>query len=172
MKKQLLAILMGSVLVASSGIAGAADDLEFESELSGAQEVTDPPGGVDSGGEGQITADFDDGLTKVRVRLRVGGLEGDFTRAHFHCARAGRNGPIAFGLVDPGSCSFGKGRIRCTLRNDDLTDVANNCQEAIGRPVNNIAALAFAMRDGLIYFNLHTSKFPGGELRGQMLPDN
>jgi len=170
MKKRLLAILMGSALIASSGMARAVDDLEFEAELSGAQEVTDPAGGVDSDGEGKVKADFDGGLTEVKVRLSVEDLMGGFTRAHFHCGIAGQNGPIAFGLVDPGPCSFDGGRIRCTLTNSDVTP--NDCETSIGRPVNNIAALAFAMRDGLIYLNVHTTDFAGGELRGQMLPDD
>jgi hypothetical protein len=28
------------------------------------------------------------------------------------------------------------------------------------------------MRDGLVYCNVHTTAFPGGEVRGQMLPDD
>jgi hypothetical protein len=35
--------------------------------------------------------------------------------------------------------------------------------------VNNIAALAFAMRKGQIYVTLGTAAFPGGEVRGQFL---
>jgi hypothetical protein len=28
------------------------------------------------------------------------------------------------------------------------------------------------MRDGLVYLNVHTDLFPGGEIRGQLLPDS
>ena len=44
-----------------------------------------------------------------------------------------------------------------------------DCVPAIGRPVNNIASLAFAARNGLIYANVHTVANPPGEVRGQLL---
>ncbi len=49
--------------------------------------------------------------------------------------------------------------------------VRRDTASGIGRPVNNIAALALAMRDGLIYINVHTAAFGGGEIRGQLLED-
>ena len=76
---------------------------------------------------------------------------------------------IAFGLVDPGPLAFDGGKVEGTLTNADFNDV--DCVPNIGRPVNNIAALAFAMREGLIYANVHTTDFLPGEIRGQMLED-
>ena len=165
--------LAASALIASSGMARADDRLEFRAKLSGAQEVTTTlPGGVETDGEGKVKVDFDDALTKVKVRLRVEDLRSDVAAAHFHCRRAGDNGPVVFGLVSPGPCSFDDGRLRCTLTNEDLTDTKNECEGLVGRPVTNIAALAFAMRDGLIYINVHTTAFGSGEIRGQMLPES
>jgi hypothetical protein len=168
--------VVAAVALAFAGADSWADDeqLEFESELTGAQEVTTPPGGVVTPASGTCDVEFDEGLTKVRVRLRVRDTIGDVTRGHFHCGRPGQNGPIAFGLFDPGPCDFDSGRLSCTLTNADLTDVNNNCGAAtnVGRPVSNIAALLFAMRDGLVYCNVHTTAFPAGEVRGQMLPDD
>ena len=55
-----------------------------------------------------------------------------------------------------------------TLTNADSTGA--DCVPTIGRVVNNLASLAFAMRDGLIYANVHTRpQFMGGEVRGQMV---
>jgi hypothetical protein len=168
-----LAVVAALVLAAAATHSRADDEaFEFEAELTGDQEVTTPPGGVDTPATGSCDVEFDEGLTRVRVRLRVRNAIGDVTRGHFHCGRPGQNGPIAFGLFDPGPCDFDDGRLSCTLTNADLTDVANACGTAVGRPVSNIAALLFAMRDGLVYCNVHTSEFQAGEVRGQMLPDD
>jgi hypothetical protein len=115
-----------------------------------------------------------DRLTEVKVELVVEGLAAVnlATRAHFPCAFAGANGDIAFGIVDPGPADcvpadLAAGDLACTLTNADFTGA--DCVDEIGRPVSNIAALAFAMRDGLIYANVHTPDNPGGEVRGQLL---
>jgi hypothetical protein len=173
MKRSFVVVVMALALTAAAVQSWADDDIfEFEAELTGAQEVTNPPGGVDTPGTGDCDVEFEEGLDEVKVRLRVRDTIGDVTRAHFHCARPGQNGPIAFGLFDPGPCTFSSGRTSCKLTNADLTDVANACGTNVGRPVSNIAALLFAMRDGLVYCNVHTTAFPGGEVRGQMLPDD
>ncbi|WP_139218557.1 CHRD domain-containing protein [Nitrosomonas aestuarii] len=58
---------------------------------SGAQEVTNPAGGVVTDTTGAITVEFDKALTKVQFRIAVRNGTG-ITQAHFHCAPAGVNG--------------------------------------------------------------------------------
>ncbi len=159
--------------LAAGGLAFA-EQLRFDASLSGAQEVVIEggvfiPGGTDTDATGRIEASFDKGFTKVRVNLRVDDLIGTFAAAHFHCGRPGQNGPVVFGLVAPGPLQFDGNGVRGTLTNLDFTGA--DCTELVGRPVNTIAALAFAMRNGLIYANVHTDVFPAGEHRGQMLRD-
>lgn len=149
-----------------------ADGLKFEAAPSGDQEVVFQdgnfvPGGRDTPATGRIKARFDERFSKVMLDLRIDGLLGTFAAAHFHCGRPGQNGPVAFGLVNPGPLEFDGKRIRGTLTNVNFSGA--DCVPVVGRPVNNIAALAFAMRDGLIYVNVHSSQFPPGEIRGQML---
>lgn len=164
--------LFGLPALAVAGLAYA-DDRRFEATLSGAQEVvfneggTFVPGGTDTDASGRIHAKFEHAFTDVRVNLTINGLTGTFAAAHFHCGRPGQNGPVVFGLVNPGQLEFDGQRIRGTLTNADFTGA--DCVEVVGRPVNNIVALAFAMRDGLIYANVHSDVFPAGEIRGQML---
>jgi hypothetical protein len=160
-------LVMLIVFLTLCGIAYADKDkddgLEFQARLTGAQEVPQR----DSPAKAVIEAEFDLGFTKLDVELNVSdNTVGKITRAHFHCAGPGANGPIVFGLFDPGPFPVGN-RVDGTLTNDDYTGA--DCVPSIGRVVNNLASLAFAMRDGLIYANVHTTVFSGGELRGQMI---
>ena len=171
-----IGIMMVSLAVSSTAYSnGDRGGLKFNSNLSGAQEVVFDgmgdfvPGGVDTDATGKIHAKFDKALTEVAVNLRIQDLTGVFAAAHFHCGRPGQNGPVSFGLVNPGPLAFDGQRVRGTLTNTDFTGA--DCLPVIGRPVNNIAALAFAMRDGLIYVNVHSTDFPPGEIRGQMIGD-
>jgi hypothetical protein len=180
-----VAVAAGALVAFTAAINAQNEDgnngdtsLGFTANLSGAQEVPT----VDTiplAEKGEVEAKFDEGFTQVEVRLQVrGNLEGTTVQgAHFHCGRPGENGPIALGLFDPGNLTFDpdSGVAEGVLTNDDFTGA--NCveddegNEIIGRPVNNIVALAFAMDDGLIYANVHTDANPGGEIRGQMLEE-
>ena len=157
-------VLMPIVFLTLSGIAYVDDlKLNFRATLTGAQEVPQR----DSPAKGEIKVVFDRGFTKLDVDLRVSSnTVGVITRAHFHCAKPGENGPIVFGLFVPGPFPVSD-RVNGTLTNADYTGA--DCVPTTGRPVNNLASLAFAMREGLIYANVHTSVFPGGEVRGQMI---
>jgi CHRD domain len=154
-----------------AGIAQA-DEHEFSAALSGAQEVVLDEqgnlvtGGTDTAASGRIHALFNDAFTELRVNLKIENLVGNFTAAHFHCGRPGENGPVAFGMVGPGPLVFDGMRIEGTLTNLDYTGA--DCVEIVGRPINNLVSLAFAMRDGLVYANVHSDVFPAGEIRGQM----
>lgn len=169
MKSVYMTVLMFMTFFIVSIIAYGDDEddgggLKFEAQLSTAQEVPTPgPGNIT---KSRVTARFDRAFTQVAVELKVaGGM--NVTRAHFHCARPGVAGPIAFGLFSPGPLVFDGEKAKGTLTNADFT--GRDCVPTIGRPVNNIAALAFAMRDGLIYANVHTADNPPGEVRGQLL---
>jgi hypothetical protein len=164
MKKFRGSVSMPVLFLWLSTIASAEGLRNFRATLAGAQEVPER----ESPAQGEITVRFDTGLTKMDVNLRVNqNTVGAVTRAHFHCARPGENGPIIFGLFDPGPFPVGN-RVRGTLTNADLNP-GQDCIPTTGIVVNNLASLAFAMREGLIYANVHTSAFPGGEIRGQMI---
>lgn len=149
-----------------AGSVGASSELEFEAELSGAQEV--PP--VDTRTKGEASFEVNEDYTKIEYTLKVKtrgesgvGLLGA-AGAHIHCAPAGQNGPVvAFlaGVVNGGL--DGAVKISATLTG------ANIVNDACGA---TIADLVNSMSSGLTYVNVHSLANPSGEVRGQILSDD
>ncbi len=96
--------------------------------------------------------------------------------SHIHIGQAGTNGPVVaflFGSVPPGG-----GRTDGVLAEGTITS-ANLIGPLAGASMDTLLS---AMRDGLIYVNVHTNDgvaptnegpgdFPGGEIRGQLRPN-
>ena len=178
--------LAAAFLLLSAPAMAERDFQKFASTtlLSGAQEVADP--GVVSGGKSKASIRFSRDLSRAYVRVEFRDLEGEFTRLHLHCNIAGRNGPIAIGLVDFVAPAFDNQPDVQLVGNAVVGTITNAnfprpfsadpeapedpCIGTIGRPVNNIASLAAAIDEGGIYWNLHSTAFPPGELRGQVRP--
>jgi hypothetical protein len=162
------------ILVSLLAISGIADAQSFTGGLSGAQEVPSSPlvpGGVETTASGSISVQFSPDLSSLQYRLEVNNAVGVIA-AHFHCGRAGQNGPIVANLFSsPSGVNVDGVLAERTLTNANFAATAAECNAAIGRPVNNIASLAFAALDGLIYANVHTVTFPEGEIRGQLLEE-
>jgi len=158
-----IAAAAAALLLSTIANPAAAAGLKFSGGLSGDQQVP----AVTTTATGKVTAKFDDGLTEVVVKISMTNIS-NITAAHFHCNLPGQNGSVAFSLIPgPAACAVVNNQISCTLTNADMTP--NTCASEVGREVNNIAALAFAMREGLIYANVHTMANTGGEIRGQMV---
>lgn len=152
-----------------------ADGFLFVAGLSGDQEVTMPPGGVETRTSGRLQLRFDAALTKAHFVLRV--RRGELiTQAHLHCARAGVNGPIVVFLFNqapipgPGGINVNGVLSRGMFDNFDIEvrDIPFEDNESCGVRINNIASLLAAVRDGLIYVNVHSEANLPGEVRGQI----
>jgi len=86
--------------------------------------------------------DADDGMLHFEVEWT--GLTGDFSGAHIHQAVAGENGPVVFSLVP-----FVEG---------------NEAEGSWEVPDSLVGALM----SGGLYVNVHSTTYPGGELRAQI----
>lgn len=112
--------------------------------LTSRQEVPKPKGNVK-----RATGSFTATVVKlgssatVAWRLRFSKLTGRAIAAHIHIGRVGRPGPVAVPLCGP--CRNGQR----------------------GSATVNAATLA-ALEAGRAYVNVHTTKNPGGEIRGQI----
>ena len=100
-----------------------------------------PPNASTATGTASISVNPQDGA--LTYDISVSGLSGTVTAAHVHVAAAGSNGPIVFPLTSTGPTSWQGG---LTINPAQLRD--------------------YYM--GLWYVNVHTTSFPGGELRGQL----
>jgi hypothetical protein len=131
-------------LLAAAGLAllaGAAFAQSYTASLDGLQEV--PPNASPGSGNGTFTLDA---AKVLHYSISFGGLVATQTAAHIHGPAApGTNAGVIFPLPS-GSPIVG------------TVGPLNSTQEA------NLNA-------GLLYVNVHTTAFPGGEIRGQILRD-
>jgi hypothetical protein len=146
MLKTLIAALVGAL--ALSGIAVAASSSEtykLSSKLTAGAEVPKPTG-VPASATGRFTGTTVEPKTgKVRLtwKLTFSHLSGKATAAHIHLGRKGKPGGVIVALCGP--CRSGQ-----------------TGKALIARSVErNLEA-------GKTYVNVHTTKNPAGEIRGQI----
>jgi hypothetical protein len=152
-----------------AGVVQAAPVI-YEARLSGAEEV---PANV-SPGTGRAEVHYDPVAHTLLVSADFSGLLGNVTVAHIHCcAVPGFNAGVA--STTPTFPGFPAGGTSGTYLQGFDTTMASTYNPAFvtangGTIASAETALANGMAAGLSYFNLHTNVFPGGELRGQLLP--
>lgn len=113
----------------------------FEASLSGGQEV--PPAATSGSGSAEVQ--FNENTNKLTWKVSYTGLTGPATAGHIHGpAAAGQNA----GIVIPFSGNL-------------------NAQPVMGETTITPAQYA-DLAAGLYYVNIHSARFPGGELRGQL----
>lgn len=154
--------LMMLALVA--GPAAAASDTNFVAPLNPGEEVAATP--VESKATGVATFKLSADGTELSYRLIAANIE-NVLMAHIHCAPAGTNGPVVVWLYPAGPPpSLIPGRFQGVLATGTITD-ANVVQGACAG-VSTLQDVLEAMRAGEAYVNVHTSQYPGGEMRGQI----
>lgn len=114
---------------------------------------------------GSIAVEFDPAYRNAKVMLKLWDAT-KATEVYLHCAKPGKFGPVAFKLSSPDLLLMSKRPLIYTLSNADFSGV--DCVPAIGRPVNDIATLALAMKSGFIYIEIDSPSSPGGKTRGHL----
>lgn len=153
------------MLLASS--ADAATHL-FAAQLSGNNEV--PP--IVSPATGEVRLTLDDVANSLRIEATFSGLLGPTTAAHIHCcAPLGTNVPPA--TVVPTFPAFplgvSSGSFDQTFNLLDASFYNPAFVTANGGTVLDARnAFVSALHDQTGYFNIHSSAFPAGEIRGQI----
>ena len=137
---------MAVLISAAATSAVYAEEVAYKATLKGSAEV--PP--TTSPGKGSVDATLDTSTKAFKWTISYEGLTGPATAAHFHGpAAVGQNAAPVVPVKVPEAAS---GNVSGT---QTLTDA-------------QIADL----ESGKWYFNVHTAKNKGGEIRGQLQPSH
>ena len=124
-------------------------------------------------GRGRFHAVLDEDEQTISYRLTYGGLEADVTQAHIHFGRFYTAGGVSAFLCSnvggpPGTpaCPAQGGEVTGTLTPESVIGPAGQ-----GISPGEFAKLVAAIRSGNTYANVHSTKYPAGEIRGQIHPD-
>jgi hypothetical protein len=161
-------IVMGALML--SAPCGYAGPMLFGGNLSGANEI--PP--VSSTATGHVTVTLDPVAQTIEINTTFSGLSTNDIAAHIHCcAPLGTNAPVATTL--PAFTGFPlmvtSGTFDHTFSLTDSSFYNPTFVTAHGGTVASAeAALEAGIESQMTYFNIHTTMFPGGEIRSQLDP--
>ena len=149
-----LAVLLAAGL-AGSACEDATEGQEiYTTTLSGANEV--PARSTAASGFSQVIIDGD----RVHYSVEVDDIQ-NVTAAHIHTGAQGVNGPVRVTF-------FPNDLHPQRLSVSDKTILAEGTFTSSNVSGISYADLLTAIRNGTAYVNVHTTLFPGGEIRGQL----
>lgn len=166
--RRIAVLLAIAVAFAIPGIGGI---LAWDSVLSGSNEI--PPAATSGSGYGRVI--YDDTSNILSLYVEWQNLTGPGLQAHIHCCVATPPGNVGIALdlwltSDPARPATG-----VYVGEFDL-DLVNPFRAAFttangGTTAGALQALINAMNaENRAYYNIHTSQFPGGEIRGNLEP--
>jgi hypothetical protein len=166
--KRIASLLFLSAVMLLAAPAIQATPITFIADLSGPAEA--PPNA--SPGTGFAIVIFDDVAHLLTVHVTFSGLLGNTTVSHIHCCTATAGaGTAGVATAVPTFPGFPSGVTAGTYDATFDTTLASSWNPAFinahgGTPAGAEAFLFAGILDGKAYFNIHTSLFPGGEIRG------
>ena len=174
MRKLVLFAGLGGVLLLGLGSFALADggSKNVRGQLIGYEEVP----AVSTAASGEFDARIVDNST-IEYTLSYADLEGAVQQAHIHFGQLSVNGGITVflcsnlgnGPAGTQACPASPATITGTITAADVSSVP----AAAGAVTQGIAAGEFAellaaIRAGATYANVHTTRWPGGEIRAQL----
>jgi len=138
-------------------------------DLEGFQEVP----AISTVASGRFRAVVDTKANTITWKLNYEGLEGAVQQSHVHFGQLSVNGGISFFLCsnlagNPGpagtqACPEGPAELTGVITPELVVGPAGNGIEA-----GAMAEIVAAIKNGTAYANVHSAKWPGGEIRGQL----
>ena len=115
-----------------------------------------------SGAAGTAEVAIDPVAKEFAITLRVFNIPTTTTAGHIHVGPKGIAGPV---VIDFPAIAGRLGDFVTTFR---VGEASFRASAAIG--INTIDDVIQAVANGNAYVNIHTTTFPGGEIRGQLVP--
>ena len=170
---------LGACAAAALGLlatAALADDSKhrdrIEARLKGFAEVP----AVSSAASGRFKARIDSASQTLSYELTYSGLEDTVRMAHIHFGQHGVNGGIMVWLCQTAAFPSPVASTPQCPQSGTVSGVVS-AADVVGPAGQGIAAAEFAemaraIGAGVAYANVHSNKFPGGEIRGQLRDDD
>jgi len=152
-----------ALLFVGTFTARADEDARFRANLVGTEETP----AIFTAGSGEFRARVVDNDTRILFVLTFENLTGAPAVAHVHFGQRNVAGGVSFFLCggggQPACPAAASGRVEGTVTAANVVGPI-----AQGIAAGNLAAILEMIRAGFGYANMHTARFPSGEIRGQI----
>ena len=158
----------------ASAVAVAANFVSVREILTGYEEVP----AVSTTGGGEFRARIHNDPLQIEWELSYADLEGAISQSHIHFGQTGVNGGITVflctnlsnGPLGTQACPPAPATISGTISAVDVSPnvAATQGARTQGLGTGEIEEFVEALRAGATYANIHTSIWPGGEVRSQI----
>lgn len=167
--KRLVTFIAVVALVSVSTLVFAQGFKRISELLTGYEET---PSAVSTTGNGTFNAVISDDASRIDWELSYNDLEGAVQQAHIHFGQKSVTGPISVflctnlgnGPAGTQPCPAPPATISGTIVAADVTNLANER----GISAGELDELVKAIRAGATYVNIHSTRWPGGEIRSQI----
>jgi hypothetical protein len=165
----LIFVIPAVLAVATIAVADDGKRNFGSASMNGYQEA--PP--ISTVGSGSFEASLNGAGDAINYTLSYGDLEATVTQAHIHFGQRSVSGGIIAWLCEGTLTSPSESTPTCPPSTGGTVSGTITALEVIGPTAQGIAAAEFAelvraVRAGAVYANVHTTKFGGGEIRGQV----
>jgi hypothetical protein len=164
---------MTTILISLCGVSvfGQSDNV-FRAKLIGFNET---PASLNSPGSGQFRATIDATAQTITYTLTYTALSSPVTQSHVHFGAPATTGGVMFflcsnlgnGPAGTPACPASGGTVTRTITAAEIVGPGNQLV-----PPGDFNSVVKIIRSGVGYANVHSTNFPGGEIRGPVKSDD
>ena len=175
-----LIALPGLALIAVTTVAGDDGRNRHDNRIFAELKPTEEVPALSSPGSGRFKATIDADNQTISYELSYDGLQAPALQAHIHIGQRRVNGGISVFLCgnpptvpaapapQPPACPPAPATVTGVLTAANIVGPVAQGIEPSSDSVNEFDELVALLRKELAYVNVHSSRFPGGEVRGQV----